>query len=73
MYGRQIVIRPRILPAVSSVSKDFLNYIKKSGTLNTLITSQKQNVVQNFMLATVTWGIIFGIYLRKSVGMPVIQ
>jgi len=28
MYGRQIVIRPRILPAVRSVSEVFLNYTK---------------------------------------------
>jgi len=29
MYGRKIVIRPRILPAVSSVSEVFLNYTKE--------------------------------------------
>jgi len=55
MHLRIIKIQPKILPAVRSVSEDFLNYTKQYQCVDTFITSQKQKDMQ-VMPATVRRG-----------------
>ena len=73
MYRQQIVIRPRILPAVRSVSEVFLNYTKEERYVERFYHISEAKLRAKFYSCDCEEGLLYlDFFLRHSVGMPFI-